>query len=105
MVPLLRSGPQQFCKSELQNRLVVAGLRLVQGHIDHKNELLPEMVKRDDLVKGIRSRSRNSPFGSFITRSRCNLGTRSGTELRIAQDVCYQVIFAVESLEWFTADG
>ena len=52
MVPLLRSGPQQFCKlSELQNRLVVAGLRLVQGHIDHKNELLPEMVKGDDLVK------------------------------------------------------
>ena len=52
MVPLLRSGPQQFRKlSELQHRLVVAGLRLVQGHIDHKNELLPEMVKGDDLVK------------------------------------------------------
>ena len=51
-VLLLCSGPQQLHKlSELQHRLVVAGLRLVQGHIDHENELLPQMVKGNDLVK------------------------------------------------------
>ena len=51
-LPLLCAVPQQLHKlSELHHSLVVAGLRLVQGHIDHENELLPQVVKGDDLVK------------------------------------------------------
>ena len=36
---------------ELQNSLVVTGFQIIQPHIDYKDDLLPEMVKGDDLVE------------------------------------------------------
>ena len=121
MVPLLRSGPQQFRKlSELQHRLVVAGLRLVQGHIDHKNELLPEMVKGDDLVKEHQVKIPKflpvlylRPDGRLavpqivigeVSHKMCirdRLDSSCGTEPRTAEDMRLDILTAVEkTLAW-----
>ena len=49
---LLLPGAQEAAHLlQLQHRLVVVDLHVLQGHVHHEDDLLPQMVKGDDLVK------------------------------------------------------